>query len=551
MNRRKPKILFCNEFSLLNTGYSTYGLEVMSRLHKKDKYELAELASYLQDDSPQVNALPWKVFPNEPSASDIKAQSIYRSNQLNEFGAWRFEETLLKFQPDIVFAITDWWMHEYQERSPFRRFYNWAIMPTVDATPQHEQWISTFMNADAVFSYSDWGADTLREEGGGLINVKGSAPPGADLETFFPMDKKQLRKKFSIDEDCFIVGTVMRNQGRKLYPELMEAFALFLKQAPPDMAKKTYLYLHTSYPDQGWDIPRLIKRTGIGHKVLVTYKCHRCACVFPSYFMDTRAACPKCGNNEAYMPNVRIGVDRPTLAMINNFFDAYVQYANSEGFGMPQVEAAACGVPVFATDYSAMCDVVRKVKGYPIKVAHLKMDNDFGCYRATPDNQDFVDKLIRFLSKSDRQRIEEGKKARLGVETHYTWDQTASRWEQVFDEFPIKDAWTSPPRLHTPKKPPTTFTSNDDFVRWCIEHVFGRPEALNSYLTLRLIRDLNWKTVLANFGASTYHNETSFLESRVKMREFTEEDVIKELTELCNNWNMWETRRGQLIGSKL
>jgi hypothetical protein len=61
-------------------------------------------------------------------------------------------------------------MLEYQERSPFRPFYHWAIMPTVDAAPQDEQWVATFLNADSVFTYSDWGMDVLRAQTGGRIN---------------------------------------------------------------------------------------------------------------------------------------------------------------------------------------------------------------------------------------------------------------------------------------------------------------------------------------------------------------------------------------------
>ncbi len=91
---RKPKILLVNEFSLLSTGYSTYGLELMKRLHASGKYELAEFASYVSDDDQRVNSLPWKVFPNQPAASDVKGNQIARSG-LNEFGEWRFEETLL------------------------------------------------------------------------------------------------------------------------------------------------------------------------------------------------------------------------------------------------------------------------------------------------------------------------------------------------------------------------------------------------------------------------------------------------------------------------
>ena len=68
------------------------------------------------------------------------------------------------------------------------------------------------------------------------------------------------------------------------------------------------------------------------------------------------------------MSNVHNGVSNEYLSDIVNCFDVYLQYANSEGFGLPQVAAAACGVPVMSIDYSAMSSVVRKLGGTPLKV---------------------------------------------------------------------------------------------------------------------------------------------------------------------------------------
>ena len=81
---------------------------------------------------------------------------------------------LLDFLPDIVCDIRDFWMFEYQERSAYRPCFNWAIMPTVDASPQNEQWLSTFANADAVFNYSQWGYEVLEKESNGKIKCLGS-----------------------------------------------------------------------------------------------------------------------------------------------------------------------------------------------------------------------------------------------------------------------------------------------------------------------------------------------------------------------------------------
>ncbi len=540
------------------TGYSTYGYEVLKRWHDSGKYEIGELACYVSPDEERfaMRGTPWTTFAGMPATTAQREIQAFKSYHPYQFGEWNFEETLLKFQPDIVCDIRDHWMFEFEERSPFRKFYHWVIMPTVDAAPQQEQWIASYMNADAVFTYSDWGLKMLQSEGGGLIKTMGSAPPGADLTAFYPLDRQRVRQIFSIADDALIIGTVMRNQGRKLYPELMESFAEFLKKAPSDIASRATLYLHTSYPDQGWDIPRLIKQHGIGHKTLMTYKCRdqSCATVFPAYFMDARGSCPQCGQMSAFIPNVQLGVDRATLAKILNIFDVYVQYANSEGFGMPQVEAASCGVPVFATDYSAMSDVVRKVNGYPIKVDRYILEGDFGCYRAWPDNQDFIAKLISYLSKPEQVRNQARKKAREGVEKHYRWEETAKRWESVFDSLPLRplsETWHSPIRHHVPRMPEASFASNNEqFVKWCIENVFGRAEYANSYMALRMVRDLNWGMKTITQSIKSYHNETAFTSNSTMMNTFTEQHVIEELLKLCNQWNQWEQRRKQIVESK-
>src|SRR6185312_14484588 len=105
-------------------------------------------------------------------------------------------------------------------------------------------------------------------------------------------------------------------------------------------------------------------------------------------------------------------VSREVLAAVINTFDAYVQYSVCEGFGMPMVEAAACQIPVFAVDYSAMSDVVRKVKGFPVRVERFFRDRDTGARRALPDNGDLVEGLVKFFSSPRELRARWGYEAR-------------------------------------------------------------------------------------------------------------------------------------------
>ena len=66
------------------------------------------------------------------------------------------------------------------------------------------------------------------------------------------------------------------------------------------------------------------------------------------------------------MPSVTDGITQDNLSDIYNIFDLYVQYAICEGFGMPQVEAGACGIPIATVDYSAMHDIIENLNAMPI-----------------------------------------------------------------------------------------------------------------------------------------------------------------------------------------
>lgn len=546
MEERRKRVLMCSEASFLSTGYSTYTNEVLRRLHATGKFEVGEFSSYGQVGDPRAASIPWKYWTAMPDPNVPGEVDRYNASPLNQFGAWKFEAVANLFRPDAIFSIRDFWMDSFLGLSPFRPFYHWSYMPTVDASPQDEEWIATFMNADAVFTYSDWAQEILRQQSNGKIRLKCPAPPGANLDHYHVVaDRCAHKESMGIRGDSLILGMVARNQKRKLFPDLAKAFALFLREAPKDIASRTYMYWHTCWPDVGWDLPRLIKEAGIAHKVLFTYACRKCGSVYPSFFNDARTVCRQCGEDQATFPSSHAGVDTRVLGKIVNLFDCYVQYSNSEGHGLPQVEAAACGVPVFSVDYSAMSDVVRKLKGFPIKVKHLARECETHCYRAIPDNEDFVRQLIGFLTLPSAVRAKLGFDARRAVEEHYTWDKTAKIWEDHFDSVeirPLSQTWESPPRFHRPNLSFPDGLSNERFVRWGMEHVAGRPDLLNSYLALRMLRDLNWGASLQGMGG-VYQNELSTLGMNQSYRDFTRQQAVEEMLRICDFRNHWETER--------
>ena len=133
----------CSEASFISSGFGTYTKEILSRLHKTNKYTIAEFASYGMVNDARDKSIDWTYYANAVNPNDSR-HAEYSSRGDNQFGRWRFEKVLLDFKPDVVIDIRDYWMSAYQKDSPLRKFFHWILMPTVDSEPQQEDWIDTY-----------------------------------------------------------------------------------------------------------------------------------------------------------------------------------------------------------------------------------------------------------------------------------------------------------------------------------------------------------------------------------------------------------------------
>jgi len=550
------KILFLTEASFLSTGYSTYGREIMKRLYSTGKYKIAELGCYghvapLQNEidnyirlfgPPRMFDIPWTYYGNLPSESK-EENDLYNSNMTNQYGEWRFERTCLDFQPDVVCDFRDFWMHEYVLRSPLRRFFKFAVMPTVDSAPLQEQWLYAYSSADAVFSYSEFGKQTLLDGTNNNINFRGIASPSADKEIFKPVkDKFNHRSMMGFEDDIKIIGTVMRNQGRKLYPDLFEVFSKISKEVP-----NCYLYCHTCYPDIGWDIPYFLKYFDIGNKVLFTYKCFECGAIIPSFFSDSVKTCPHCNNISCKMPNTQNGISPVDLAAIYNCFDIYIQYSNCEGYGIPQCEAAFCGVPVAAVDYSAMSSILNDIDGIRLPVQRMFWDTGTNAQRALPDNNKAADIITEHLKMPVFSLLKMGNSQRIKALQAYDYDKSAKLWSDYFDSvvpsnWNDKNANIQEPELD---KIPSNIPNNE-FVNWCLVKILKEPERINSYEAMKWLKDLNYGEAIKGTSEIIF-NEASFITNNQRYMSFTRKDFINNLLRIAEKRNYYEKLRLGLI----
>lgn len=534
---RKKRVLFVTEASYLGTGYGTYTREIMNRLHDSGKYDLAELSGYGRVDDDRRNSIKWRNYPNMPEVSNKEHCKIYNSSKVNQFGSWRFERVCLDFEPDIVLSIRDYWMDSFIYHSPFRRIFQWAWMPTVDAAPQNNEWLSVFSDVDYLLTYSEWANNILKKQAGGSLNLCGVASPSAS-DYFRPMDKASVREEFGIDRNVKIIGTVMRNQRRKLYPLLFEAFSEYIHSSE---LTNTYLYCHTSYPDNGWNIAGLLNEYNISSRVLFSYVCSSCKNLEVCYFRDAVRRCGKCRKFDSRPSSVGSGVSDETLAKIYNLFDFYIQCANSEGFGLPQVEAAACGIPLASVEYSAMDDLVYRAGAYPLRVQSLYKELETGCYRATPEKESILNTFRSFfLKKTKDQQLELARSTRRQFEENYSWDKSASVWSDIIDRSEYAN-WKQPTRIIQTPNNPANELSNAAFMQFVSDNYLYTESHKNSQFVASLHRDLNRGVTAGSFDGFFSTENSPISES--EKTPLTREKLLTFFRRRLDNYNVWESVR--------
>ena len=510
----KKRILFCTEASFLHTGFSTYLREVFKRLHSTGKYELAELASYghSKELDPRAAQVPWKYYHNLPS-NKMEEQEYNKDYKENQFGKWRLSHVLADFKPHIVILNRDNWMDSYVLKNVLRENCLVFWMPTVDGCPQQWGWMKDYGNVDGLFTYSWFGKKVLEEQsrcslakryGMKPLNVLDVIQPGVDLEKFKPLPKDQVFKSFNIPNPNFkFVGTVMRNQPRKLFPRIVESFRMFKEQYPKE-AENVFLLLHTSYPDVGWDIPEFVRQNGIEDSVVWSYRCRHCGNIAVSNFLGSPTDCPICNSKGTFQtPNTQFGFNDEQLNLVYNLMDVYVQGTIAEGDGMPINEAKAAGVPCLISDYSACYEKARNGGALPIK--NIGDDTRLASYteqetgqnRSLFNRQDLCDK-IALLIKDEPKRLKLAREARQCAVKYYDWDLTAKKWEYWISSAKIKNSaetWDAPIVLKPLPKESIydKDLSNKEFIEQCyLKILSGKLPDPQGYRT--------WMQALQNGG---------------------------------------------------
>lgn len=360
-------LFFAKDAPQVNSGYGKCCRNICTRLQKAG-FNMSIAATVGNKASPIYEYEGIKVLPG---AEDAFAEDVLL-NHYHYVGA------------DLLITQFDVWPLSQIYRFAKDGLINWLPYVPIDFYPidqkihhklRHAIHVATMCNwADQELSKLDFKCTTIHHG----INK--------DIHKYLPGQKSALKAAIGFEPDCFLIGMVQANQlYRKAWEEQLQGVALFIKQHPEI---KTRLYIH-SLPrtEQGYDLTVLLQEYGLANVTILA---------------------------DPY--NWVIGINEENLAKIYNSFDVLLSATAGEGFGLPVIEAQACGVPVVATNCMSFPELVNY--GGLVKVDRwFRSPNSI--MKAVPSITEIAEKLFGIYENEwNPKEIQDA--------AHYLWD-----WDEV------------------------------------------------------------------------------------------------------------------------
>lgn len=294
--------------------------------------------------------------------------------------------------PVLVITLADVWVFEGPQ---FDEIAAWTPVDHAPTPPNVAKFFAQHPAARPV-AMSRFGERLLRQDGLDPLY----APHGIDTAAYKPSgDAAAVREHLKIPRDAFVVGMVAANKGlnppRKAFPQLFTAFGEFARRHDD-----AFLYMHTEF-------------VGVYGGINLVALANACK-IPPDRIKITNPFA------------LELGLDHDRMADLYSSFDVFANPSYGEGFGIPIVEAQACGTPVIVTDWTAMtelCGAGWLVDGDPW------YDATQGSFYKCPAVGDLFDAMERaYERRGDQELRERAREFALSYDADRVFDE---HWQPV------------------------------------------------------------------------------------------------------------------------
>ena len=468
---KKKKLLFHSDSALAKTGFGRNSKELLSYLYDTGKYEIYHYCCGATKSSEELNRTPWEslgALPNDKNLLMKLNQDPQQGKDVN-YGGYFIDDVMKKIKPDVYIGAQDIWGLETCTKKEWYDRITSAIWTTLDSLPLYPNALKI---AKKIKNFWVWSSFAQKEFD--RLDIKNTKTVhGAINKTNFkklPQEKRlELRKKFNIEEDAFIIGFVFRNQLRKSVPNLIEGYAKWKKITKPP--RKTYLLLHTHW-SEGWNIFKLCKEYGVTkEEVITTHICKKCKNYFVKPFKGQEAKCETCNSQKSqFTCSVSLGIEEKELNEIYNLMDVYCHPFTSGGQEIPIQEAKLTELITLVTNYSCGEESCEKgsaslpLEWSEYREAGTQFRKASTCPNSIAKN---LDKVFQMMPE-ERQKLE--KKARKWAIKNYSTEVTGKIIEEFIDSAPFADFDFK--SLEWKARNPTASISNiEDDSEW-LTHIY-------------------------------------------------------------------------------
>lgn len=257
-------------------------------------------------------------------------------------------------------------------------------------------------------SYTNFSCQAISKATGAPCEIIPHGNDHARFRRYSNKDRNIIRQAMGWDNK-YVLMNVARNAGRKNWTVLFRAVQL-LKDKYPNLL----LYAHTvpfeNFNLGGHDLRAIAERMGIADRVIF------------NRFMT---------NGAHGIPYERNEANPLGLIDLYNAADAFVSVSGAEGWGLPAIEAAACGLPVAMTAYAGGWEVARDF-AYPIEPFEYETQQsgaDYALLRAKD-----VAEVIEHIMNADPKELKKVTEKGMCVANKLTWRTLGQRMAEIVTE---------------------------------------------------------------------------------------------------------------------